>query len=76
MGSGFGVSAASGTGTFNGVTATPKKWNNNSITVAVPDAATTGLLWSIWLALRAILAHLRLLRPNDMGAKWKRPWFR
>lgn len=44
QGSNFGPNQADSTGTvtFNGVTAVPTSWNNNSITVPVPTGATTG----------------------------------
>jgi YD repeat-containing protein len=41
-GSGFGNNQGSSTVTFNGVTGTPTNWKQNSITVPVPNGATTG----------------------------------
>src|SRR5262249_10466248 len=43
-GTGFGSTQGSSTVTFNGVAATPSSWNNTSITVPAPSAATTGLV--------------------------------
>ena len=42
-GSNFG--ATTGTVTFNGVTASPNQWNDQTIRVRVPDGATTGRWW-------------------------------
>ena len=41
-GQNFGNTQGTGTVTFNGASATPTSWSNNSIAVAVPTNATTG----------------------------------
>ncbi len=41
-GSGFGASPASASVTFNGATATPKKWSDTSIKVVIPAGAISG----------------------------------